>query len=235
MAHNQGNKPTDDPNKFGLKFDSEKPNWDLLPELQVIKIIRVFNEFTPSGKSNNLGFLAIDLKNFDRERLINSIIGEAFSWHMGVKSFNVGTNYCELLTTIGFKILFLLRNKSYTDEELKRMDSLRFDLVNMQDIQAVVDIFTMGAKKYAPNNWKLVNPSRYYGAFMRHFLKIRTKELYDSELGCLHIHQALWNIIVLMWIEDNKKSSSEIKRDIEIKPKQKQKRTPIRNPRSGKD
>jgi len=27
MAHEQGNKPTVDPSKYGLKFDSEKPSF----------------------------------------------------------------------------------------------------------------------------------------------------------------------------------------------------------------
>jgi len=219
MAHRQGDKPTDDPTKFGLKFDSEKPKWELFPEIQLMKIVEVFNMFSPSGNCNDS---YIDLKNFDREKLINFIFGDMLEWHSGSTYINSGKKEYQTLAMVGFQILFLIRNKSYTYEELNKTDSyIRFDLIDMKEIEKVVDIFTMGAKKYAPNNWQLVDPERYYGAFMRHFLMVRTNKPYDSELGCLHIHQALWNIIALLWLEDNKEVEGEVKKEVqeEISPK----------------
>ena len=82
MAHAQGNKPNDDPNLYGLKFDSEKPKWGLLPKIQLIKVVNIFNEFIPSGKS---AIQDIDLMKFDRENLINQIMTDIMYVDIGQK------------------------------------------------------------------------------------------------------------------------------------------------------
>lgn len=47
-------------------------------------------------------------------------------------------------------------------------------------------VLTFGAEKYAPDNWKKVEPERYISAAMRHINAIRQGELVDSESGCHH-------------------------------------------------
>ena len=198
MAHEQGNKPGDDPSKYGLKFDSEKPRWELIPKLELMKIVEVFNPLLPNGKACGYDF---DITKFNRENLINDIFQLIFSYGMGDKSSQLGPRH-SLLTIIAFKIFFLLRNKPYSKEELERSNTgLRWDLLNMKDIECVVNVYTMGARKYADHNWKRVSANRYYDALIRHFSTVRTPDRYDSELGCLHLHQAIWNVISLMWLE----------------------------------
>lgn len=48
-------------------------------------------------------------------------------------------------------------------------DKLRYDLYPVNAYKGATKVLTFGAKKYAPNNWKLVKPkSRYYAALIRH-------------------------------------------------------------------
>ena len=255
MVYEQGDKPGDDPNKYGLKFDSEKPRWELLPKLELMKIVDIFKYFTPSGKSKDYNF---DLTKFNRESLINDIFNKIMIYDCGIKTTTLG---CSLLSMVAFEIFFLLKGESYTKEELERSEyPTRWDLLNVKDIEGVVNVYTMGARKYADGNWKKVSKNRYYDALVRHFITIRTSDYYDSELGCLHMHQAIWNVIALMWMEERDSipgpircSAKKLKgiSSIKIKPilmpdkvvtkkrvakkKKKKKSTPVRNPKSGKD
>jgi len=192
MAHNQGNQPGDDPAIFGLKFDSEKPRWELLPSRQIIDIVKLFRPFIEVKVDS------FNLKKFHRENIINDVIDNIMLFKPGR---NNKFNY-NLLSTIAFKIFFLLRGKSYTEEELIRSNSpFRWDLLDMKDLEGIVNVYTAGAKKYADWNWQRVSSERYYDALIRHFSTVRTPDRYDSELGCLHLHQAIWNVISLMWLE----------------------------------
>jgi hypothetical protein len=65
----------------------------------------------------------------------------------------------------------------------------------------------MGAKKYADNNWQKVSADRYFGAMVRHFKAAMIGQRYDAELGCLHLHQVIWNMMALMWLDDNENKS----------------------------
>ncbi len=191
MAHKQGNKPGDDSSTLGLKFDSEKPRWELLPNEQLIEIVRIFNTLS----KKEVGF---DPLVYDREDLINDMLHRILSY----KTANIISKQ-KFLAIIAFKMFFLLRGKPYIMEDFKKNQEseIRFDLIDMKDVEGVVNVYTMGAKKYADNNWKKVDKDRYYGALLRHFNTLRTDDRYDPELGCLHAHQVIWNLISLMWIE----------------------------------
>lgn len=80
-------------------------------------------------------------------------------------------------------------------------DKLRYDLFPIEVIECIVDIFTYGAKKYAPNNWKKLEPfeDRYYAALMRHLAEWRKGNKIDKESGRLHIGHAAWNALALVW------------------------------------
>lgn len=199
MENKQDNQPIDDPKIYGFKYDFNKSDWNLFPETHLMSIVEIFNVFLPSGKCE---FSWIDLKVFDKEKLINSIIQGMFEWHMGIQQFIVGDKKYQKLAVIGFELLFLIRGRAYSEEELINSDSyLRYDLIDMKNIEKIVDIFTMDAKLYGVNNWQKVASYSYYADFLKHFLLIKTNELYNSELGCLNIHQAFWNLIALMWAE----------------------------------
>lgn len=69
----------------------------------------------------------------------------------------------------------------------------RFDLIDPWFEEDVAKVLTMGAAKYAENNWKLnTDINRYIGALQRHLNKIKQGEYIDDEsllqhtahLGC---------------------------------------------------
>ena len=86
-------------------------------------------------------------------------------------------------------------------------DKLRYDLIDYNQIDKLADILTMGAKKYADNNWQKVEPfnDRYFAALMRHLTAWRNGKKIDDESGKSHLDHAFCNIMFLMWGEDREK------------------------------
>lgn len=66
-------------------------------------------------------------------------------------------------------------------------NKLRYDLVSVQAQRALVAGLTYGAIKYAPGNWRNVEPERYYAALMRHLEAARSGEFFDEESGLPHL------------------------------------------------
>lgn len=85
-------------------------------------------------------------------------------------------------------------------EEGRKLDNdkLRYDLYPVDAYRGCTAVLTFGAKKYAPNNWKLVTPkARYYAALMRHLVaQIEHEEnggkglALDEETGLPHLDHA---------------------------------------------
>lgn len=80
-------------------------------------------------------------------------------------------------------------------------DKTRWDLVPIELWEYTAKIYTYGAAKYAPNNWKSLEPfdDRYYAALMRHLCEWRKGNKIDEESGFLHIGHAAWNANALLW------------------------------------
>ena len=72
-------------------------------------------------------------------------------------------------------------------------------LLPLEPIKGVVDVMTFGAKKYAPDNWKLVEKDRYESAFFRHWYAFKMGEFIDKDSGLPHIYHALCNIVFYCW------------------------------------
>lgn len=68
----------------------------------------------------------------------------------------------------------------------------------------VSKVGTFGATKYAPNNWKLVNPERYEDALFRHLLQWQSDEPVDKETGLSHLAHAAWNALAILQLTMNK-------------------------------
>lgn len=68
----------------------------------------------------------------------------------------------------------------------------------------VAKVGTFGAEKYAPNNWKLVEPERYEDALFRHLLQWQSGELVDPETGLLHLAHAAWNALAILQLIHHK-------------------------------
>lgn len=78
-------------------------------------------------------------------------------------------------------------------------DKLRYDLLPPFALKELARVLTYGAKKYKPNNWKLVDdPHRYTAALYRHIEAWRLGEEFDKESGIHHLSHAATNAIFLV-------------------------------------
>jgi hypothetical protein len=84
------------------------------------------------------------------------------------------------------------------DAEKPRMDLLPFEA-----LEAVAEVLTFGAKKYADNNWQKVNcaESRYKAAMLRHLCAQDRGEARDGESGLLHAAHMATNALFILWFE----------------------------------
>ena len=76
---------------------------------------------------------------------------------------------------------------------------LRYDLLPVEPLEALVAVLTYGASKYADNNWKYVTPfdDRYYAAALRHLTAWRKGEELDKESGMPHLAHAMCCLVFL--------------------------------------
>jgi hypothetical protein len=75
-------------------------------------------------------------------------------------------------------------------------------------LEGVSRVLTYGAKKYSPENWRLVEESRYWDAFYRHLLSYAKGEECDTETGESHLHHAL---CCLMFLAEKQATSTRQK------------------------
>lgn len=70
-------------------------------------------------------------------------------------------------------------------------------------LTCVADVTTKGAQKYTPNGWTEVQggQARYMEAFGRHMLAMGRGELVDTDTGCLHKAQMIWNLLASLELE----------------------------------
>jgi hypothetical protein len=76
----------------------------------------------------------------------------------------------------------------------------RWDLIQHLSVEEYIRVLTYGAKKYGPNNWKLVDDhrNRYFGALLRHVWKWWKGERRDPETGLHHLAHAMCCLCFLM-------------------------------------
>lgn len=91
-------------------------------------------------------------------------------------------------------------------------DKLRWDLLPMQEIEDIVRVFHLGAKKYEPNGWKDIPNGfeRYRAAMMRHLMCYMNGERYDKELGVNHLASLCWNAIAMLWYDKHGKGLLDV-------------------------
>lgn len=86
-------------------------------------------------------------------------------------------------------------------------DKLRVDLIPPKFIEEVARVFTFGAKKYSPNNWKGFNEQQkeeIIGSLLRHILEFQKGNKLDSESGLHHLAHAACNIAFILYFEEDK-------------------------------
>lgn len=78
-------------------------------------------------------------------------------------------------------------------------DKAMFDLIPGGPLSQLAEVYTMGAKKYAPRNWeKGLKWGRVYAAIMRHLWAYWMGEDTDKESGKSHLAHAAWGCFSLM-------------------------------------
>ena len=84
---------------------------------------------------------------------------------------------------------------------------LQYSLIPTETTKALAEVLTFGARKYAPNNWMLVEngKTRYLDALYRHLEAFRSGETLDPESSLHHLAHALTNLAFLHYLETTKK------------------------------
>lgn len=90
---------------------------------------------------------------------------------------------------------------------------LRWDLLPLAEIEDIVRVYTEGAKKYADNSWQDIPDgfNRYFAATMRHLVAYAKGERFDSDTGCMHLAQVVWNAIAMLYYDKHNKGLVEWK------------------------
>ena len=85
-------------------------------------------------------------------------------------------------------------------------------LMPFEAVEQITRILSFGARKYAPDNWKLGNPwTDTYNSLCRHLFKWREGEDRDPETGELHMAHIGCNVVFLLmyqlkgWGSDDRK------------------------------
>lgn len=79
-------------------------------------------------------------------------------------------------------------------------DKLRYGLLPPKALKETVQVLTLGAQKYEPDNWKHVPDAqnRYFNALQRHLWDHFSGEQNDPETGINHLAHAVCNIFFLL-------------------------------------
>lgn len=97
---------------------------------------------------------------------------------------------------------------SMSDEKGRKDDNgkTQYHLLNWKHVDDDAKVLTFGARKYAPDNWKLVeNPvERYRDALIRHLTAYMAGEEIDPESGLPHLAHVRVNASFLQYFSENK-------------------------------
>lgn len=79
---------------------------------------------------------------------------------------------------------------------------LRYDLIPPEGLDALAEVYTIGAGKYADRNWELgIKWGRVFGAMLRHAIKWLGGESYDPVDGQHHLASVAWCALALITYE----------------------------------
>lgn len=79
---------------------------------------------------------------------------------------------------------------------------LRMDLIPGYPLMRLAEVYTIGAAKYADDNWrKGISYKRIFAAMMRHAWKWFMGETFDSVDGQHHLASVAWGAFTLMEYE----------------------------------
>lgn len=77
---------------------------------------------------------------------------------------------------------------------------LRWDLLPLNEIEDIVEVYTKGSEKYGENTWQNLENGlqRYKAALLRHLVEFEKGNEVDSNTGCKHLAQVAWNAIAML-------------------------------------
>lgn len=79
---------------------------------------------------------------------------------------------------------------------------LRYDLLPPEGMDALVEVYTVGARKYADRNWELgMSWGRIYAAMLRHAFRWLAGESHDPVDGQHHLASVAWCALALITYE----------------------------------
>lgn len=95
----------------------------------------------------------------------------------------------------------------------------RFDLIPVEPLRQLAQLYTVGAVKYEDNNWrKGLAWSRIFSAIMRHLWKFWKGEDVDEETGVPHVINAAWGCLTLaQYMVDRRKFDDRYKEKATLK------------------
>lgn len=78
-------------------------------------------------------------------------------------------------------------------------DKLRYDLIPLEALEAIAEVFTRGGKKYGDHNWREgFRWGRLWAAALRHLVAFWRGEDFDPEWGCHHLAHAACCVMMLL-------------------------------------
>lgn len=77
---------------------------------------------------------------------------------------------------------------------------LRWDLLPLPLVEKLVEVYTFGAQKYAPNTWQNLPDgyNRYKAAMLRHLTAYEKGESIDPDSKLNHLYHTAWNALALI-------------------------------------
>jgi hypothetical protein len=104
----------------------------------------------------------------------------------------------------GIKLEDLIKPIGVKHDQQKVRPTLLFKSLK-QPLDEVLKVLEFGAKKYAPDNWKHVEGSRYDDAMLRHIQAYLGGEMNDPETGLHHLAHATCCILFKIYLDKNPK------------------------------
>lgn len=81
-------------------------------------------------------------------------------------------------------------------------EKTRFDLVPIEPLWDIANVFTYGSKKYDDHNWRRgMRHGRLYASLQRHLMDYWLGEDVDPESGYSHLAHAGCCLMMLMWCQ----------------------------------
>ena len=104
---------------------------------------------------------------------------------------------------------YLVTTREFAKSDRYSDGKRMLQLVEQSFVDGVADVLTMGAEKYAPDNWKLSKGTPDHdqfvndriGSLLRHLSAYRSGEMIDEESGLPHLDHIACNIMFIRYYD----------------------------------